>query len=335
LASLSNGKCSCVENSSYSSSTSKCVCSSGFQEHSERCVACRNYYKSSEVSARFNTNNSSIIVTFTRAAISFTSNSCSNFINSASLTKLGNNPICAWNTQRTMLTITRGTSSTISNEALSLKELVLVASGTACNYSPEILAPIISSSVAKTDEELQGIGDYIYGNEDENSEDCERNLSPAVIIILTFGIYGLAYVLISRLSRVYKGQMGLRDKRYEISANNLEVSSNYQTGNQSEPTDNSVEIRPTAQIELSNLYFSTKLADVSKTSQNNKTEISKPQSISNKSFYQFFKERHFICRLIKGKNTYEQKYLLFSILSILLLQYAILGALYAAFQDLK
>jgi len=116
-------------------------------------VSCKNYYKASEVTARFSADKLNIVITFSKAAISFSSSICSTFINAASLTKLGTNPVCTWNSARTTLNIKLGTSSTITNEALSIKELIVIAAGSNCNYSPETLAPVISSSVAKVEDQ--------------------------------------------------------------------------------------------------------------------------------------------------------------------------------------
>jgi hypothetical protein len=222
---------------------------------------------------------------------------------------------------------------------LSIRETNVVARGstTACTYTPETLAPIISSTVSKV-EENQNIGEYIDPSEEENSEDCETNLAPGIIMMVTFGVYLVIYSVFSFLTKSPESQniLQLSEKKYESVPEPQEAKPNVMATTNSEMTERK------ANKEVLNFSLDGKSIDVTMNGEKSFTKIVEatvlevPQiPIVSKSFFQLFKEQQVLNRIAKSQFVNEKRYLLFTILSTLVLQYTLLGAFYAAFEEPK
>jgi predicted transcriptional regulator len=77
-AQLFDGKCECTLNSNYSYDSRSCLCNEGFSSTNNYCVQCGKYYSKSEVSAKFSSDFTKILITFAVQPVIFSD--CNKFL---------------------------------------------------------------------------------------------------------------------------------------------------------------------------------------------------------------------------------------------------------------
>jgi len=149
LAVLSEGKCSCVENSAFSESARACQCSNNYKASSNNtCVLCKAYLYASEVKASWNFDYLSFSITFSKAVSTVTLTSCSSIFNAVTLGKLGTSPSCSWTSDKLLL-VSLGSGASIGSETVILNEQNVLSSSGDCSYAAEALRPTLSMTESK------------------------------------------------------------------------------------------------------------------------------------------------------------------------------------------
>jgi hypothetical protein len=218
---------------------------------------------------------------------------------------------------------------------LSIKELDVLALGSTptCAFRPEILAPVISASASKVQEE-DLIGEYNESSEYKSGEDCETNLAPGILIMITFGVYLIIFSALTLFTKRAGNPTGLEaiDRDFESVPSPTILKSKVMASINSEADPTGRNTSPEG------LEFTPNVecVNVSKSGETKFTKMVQPrpkiQAVSE-SFYKLFKDRHILYRIAKNQSLNEIRYLSFTILSTLILQYTLLGAFYAAFEE--
>ena len=113
-----------MENATYWDEETACKCNDQYKElRNGECILCRHYIQAYEVTGYYDESFHHIILDVKAAVRTdhFTNQSCSDFVSSATLAKLGDGPTCIWisldppeNEVERRLTVTPGRSATIA-----------------------------------------------------------------------------------------------------------------------------------------------------------------------------------------------------------------------------
>jgi hypothetical protein len=172
----------------------------------------------------------------------------------------------------------------------------------------------------------------------EDSIDCEENLAPVITIIVTIGVYLIAslgfYFLNSRNSTKVTSQENKEDYRsvYQSQDANHATKSNLEKGICSKRSDAvGLDIEVDSNVDK---ISQPDQRDVNRVEDLRTAEISKTPVLSE-SFFKLYKEKHILYRIVRSDDKSERRYLLFTILYTLVLQYTLIGAFYVAFEEGK